>query len=177
MTRYIALLRGVNVGGRNRLPMAQWRALLSDMGLQNVATYIQSGNAVFDSAAPADELADALPAAIEKEAGFAPPCRVLAASALDAALDANPFPEAEDEPKTLHLVFFSDPASFDAEAAGAAATAGERFQLGDGVLYLYTPHGFGRSKLAERLDRVLRAEIVTARNLASCRALQKMAHA
>ena len=66
MTRYIALLRGVNVGGRNRLPMAQWRALLSDMGLQNVATYIQSGNAVFDSAAPADELADALPAAIEK---------------------------------------------------------------------------------------------------------------
>lgn len=71
----------------------------------------------------------------------------------------------------------SDPASFDAEAARAAATAGERFQLGDGVLYLYTPRGFGRSKLAERLDRVLRADIVTARNLASCRALQKMAHA
>ena len=175
--RYVALLRGVNVGGRNRLPMAEWRALLEARGLTGVATYIQSGNAVFDGPDAPEGLADDIRDAIAERFGFAPDCLLLTAADLDAALAANPFPEADADPKSLHLVFCTGTPQLDVEAARAAATAGERWQLGADIFYLHTPNGFGRSKLAERLPRVLRAETITARNLATCRALQKMANA
>ena len=175
--RYVALMRGVNVGGRNRLPMAEWRALLEARGLTGVATYIQSGNAVFDAEEAPDTLATQITADIEARFGFSPGCCILTAADLDAALAANPFPEALDAPKTLHLVFLRGAATLDEPAAQALCTAGERFHMGQGVFYLHTPNGYGRSKIAERLERVLTAEFLTARNLSSCHTLQDMAHA
>lgn len=177
MTRFVALLRGVNVGGRNRLPMADWREMLKARGATGLATYIQSGNAVFNSEGAPAVLADQITIDIEARFGFAPGCLVLTACELDAALTANPFPEAADAPKTLHLVFLRGKATLDRDAAMAACTSDEAFLLEEGVFYLHTPNGYGRSKLAERLDRVLKAELLTARNLASCLKLQEMAHA
>jgi len=177
MTRLVALLRGVNVGGRNRLPMADWRALLQARGLARVATYIQSGNAVFEADEAPELLETQITDDIKARFGFAPGCCVLTAENLDTALAANPFPEAVDAPKTLHLVFLRGAARLNAEAASDACTADEAFQMGQGVFYLYTPNGYGRSKLAERLDRVLKADLLTARNLSSCLKLQEMARA
>lgn len=177
MTRYVALLRGVNVGGRNRLLMADWKALLTARGGTRVATYIQSGNAVFDADETPQTLTSQITDDIKASFGFAPGCCVLRASDLDAALAANPFPKALDAPKTLHLVFLRGAATLDEDAAIEACTAGEAFHLGDGVFYLHTPNGFGRSKLAERLDRVLSADLLTARSLSSCLKLQEMARA
>lgn len=67
--------------------------------------------------------------------------------------------------------------SLDKAAAETLCTAQEQFRMGQGVLYLFTPNGYGRSRLAERLDRVLKADLLTARNLSSCLKLQGMAHA
>lgn len=177
MTRCVALLRGVNVGGRNRLPMADWRALLETRGYRDVATYIQSGNAVFETEDAPETVQAQITADIAARVGFAPGCCILTAADLDSALAANPFPEAMETPKTLHLVFLRGEPTLEAEAAKALCTAGEQFHMGQGVFYLYTPNGYGRSKLAERLDRVLRADLLTARNLSSCLKLQEMARA
>lgn len=177
MTRLVALLRGVNVGGKNRLPMAEWRALVSARGLARVATYIQSGNAVFDADAPPDRLEAQIAADIAARFGFAPGCCILTADDLDTALAANPLPEAMETPKTLHLIFARGEATLDEDAAKALCTAGEQFRMGQRVFYLYTPNGFGRFRITERLDRVLKADLLTARNLSSCLKLQEMTRA
>ena len=106
MNTYIALLRGINVGGNNKLPMRELVSLLEGLGLQNVKTYIQSGNIVFQSeqADPA-QLSKAITGAIRQGHGFAPYALILDSQALQAAMAANPFPEGEAEPKSLHLFF------------------------------------------------------------------------
>src|SRR3546814_7785268 len=68
--RYVALLRGINVGGRNKVPMADLRAALEDDGLQSVRTYIQSGNVLFESDEPQASLEDRIEAALEGRFGF-----------------------------------------------------------------------------------------------------------
>jgi uncharacterized protein (DUF1697 family) len=77
---------------------------------------------------------------------------------------ANPFPEAEDAPGTLHLYFLAEPAAeVDLDALAEVATDTERFHLGERVLYLHTPDGFGRSKLAGKVESILGVP-ATARN-------------
>lgn len=161
----VALLRGVNVGGRNRLRMKDMRTLLEQVGATDARTYLQSGNAVFS--APDDDeaaFADRLSAAIEAAHGFRPLVLVLDGSELARAVERNPFPEADAAPKAVHLFFPVRPASSpDLQALEAVRRDGEAFALLQGVLYLHAPEGIGRSKLAERIDRALGAE-TTARN-------------
>jgi len=177
MARYAALLRGVNVGGRNRLPMTEWRALLADQGMTGIATYIQSGNAVFDSDESPAALRERITGGIRERFGLALGCCLLSAARLDRALAANPFPQAVAAPKTLHLVFTEGAARLDEDAAAVAAGPEEAMRMGEGVAYLHTPNGVGRSALAGRLDRLLRAEVLTARNLSTCLRLQAMLRA
>lgn len=165
MNTYIALLRGINVGGNNKLPMKELRALLESLGLFKIKTYIQSGNVVFQSErSDRDQLSKEMTAAIEKEHGFAPAILLLDQHELAAAMAANPFPQATDEPKTLHL-FFLDPAPKDPDLSvlEELKTATEEFQLVNKVFYLYAPDGIGRSKLAEKFGRGWKINI-TARN-------------
>jgi uncharacterized protein (DUF1697 family) len=155
MNTYIALLRGINVGGNNKLPMRDLVSLLEGLGLQHVKTYIQSGNVVFQSeqADPA-QLSQAITAAIRQSHGFAPYVLILDMQELQAAVTANPFPEGEAEPKSLHL-FFMDarPKAFDAGALDRLKAANERYQVIDKVFYLHAPDGIGRSKLAENAGK------------------------
>ena len=151
MNTYIALLRGINVGGNNKLPMRELVLLLEGLGLRNVKTYIQSGNIVFQSeqADPA-QLSQAITGAIRQGHGFAPYTLILDSQALHAAMAANPFPEGEAEPKSLHLFFMDEsPRAFDTGVLDRVKAANERYQLIDKVFYLHTPDGIGRSKLAE----------------------------
>jgi uncharacterized protein (DUF1697 family) len=105
MNTIIALLRGINVGGHNKLPMRELKVLLEGMGLANVQTYIQSGNVVFQSEETEQAgLAQRITAVIEASYGFAPQVFLLDLASLQAAMAANPFPEGEAEPS--HCISF-----------------------------------------------------------------------
>jgi uncharacterized protein (DUF1697 family) len=165
MQTYIALLRGINVGGHHKLPMKALRGLLENLGLENVQTYIQSGNVVFQSQeADTEQLASRISAAIEKHHGFEPRILILTAAEMETAVRANPFPEGEAEPKSLHLFFLvAPPDNPDLARFDELKKDNERFELIDKVFYLHAPDGIGRSKLAEKVDRFLGVS-TTARN-------------
>lgn len=175
MTTWIVLLRGVNVGGHRRLPMAALRELLAEVGFGNVRTYIQSGNIVLDSPdGDRDSVARSVQGAIEGRFGFAPHTFVLDVDAFDAAIVANPFPEGKQDPKAVHLFFLAEPdPAADLDGLRELATQGEEFVLTETVFYLHTPNGFGRSKLAERLHRFIGTE-TTARNYRSVQAIRAL---
>ncbi|MEV6792051.1 DUF1697 domain-containing protein [Streptomyces sp. NPDC051320] len=152
---YAALLRGINVSGHNKVPMAELRALLTELGHQNVRTHLNSGNAVFSSeSTDQDELAAGLEKAIQNHFGFSVPCLVRDGRYLRAVAEACPFPAAELAGKQLHVTYFSGPVDLGRFAAiDPEAYLPEEFRLGDRALYLYAPDGLGRSKLAEVLNR------------------------
>lgn len=172
----ILLLRGINVGGRNLLPMRELVDVLESLGLDEVRTYVQSGNAVFRSPGEVrPELGDEISAAIGKRKGFRPHVLLLSAGGLERAIRANPFPEAEAAPRTLHLFFLaSRPAAPDLDALNDARSPTERFHLADEVFYLHAPDGIGRSRLASKAERLLGVE-ATARNWRTVQKLSEMA--
>ncbi|GAA5011804.1 DUF1697 domain-containing protein [Streptomyces siamensis] len=167
-TRYAALLRGINVGGAKKVPMAELRTLMEGLGHGDVRTYLQSGNVVFSSDRGDEEsLAAQLAEAVEKHFGFTVGVLVRDHAYLKAVREACPFPEAELEAKQLHATYFSGPVDAQRFAAVAPdAFLPEEYRLGDRVLYLYTPDGLGRSKLAEALARpkLLKGILATTRN-------------
>ncbi|MFJ8691508.1 DUF1697 domain-containing protein [Streptomyces roseolilacinus] len=180
-TRYAALLRGVNVGGSRKVPMAELRTVLAGLGHTDVRTHLQSGNAFFTTASDAgeDALAAAIEQALEEHFGFRVDCLVRGGPYLRAAVDACPFPAGDLEPRQLHVTYFSAPVTADRFAAvDRAAHLPEEFRLGDRELYLYVPDGLGRSKLADALARpaVVRGVVATTRNWATVRKLAEMAH-
>lgn len=161
MTRRILLLRGVNVGGANRLPMAAFRAMLADIGLLSPRTLIASGNAVFDDPGLPD-LAGRLAAALATRFGLNPDLFLLTLAELEAIRAANPFaPEAAADGSKVHVFFLARPTILPPETATLTTT--ERLHLTAAALYLHAPDGIGRSRLAERLPRLL-AVPATARN-------------
>ncbi|MCY3952246.1 MAG: DUF1697 domain-containing protein [bacterium] len=175
MTTWIVLLRGVNVGGRHKLPMAALRELLVEVGFENVRTYIQSGNIVLDSPdGDRESVARLIRDAIEGRFGFAPHAFVLDIDAFDAAIAANPFPQGTQDPKAVHFFFLAEPdPTADLDGLRELATQGEEFVLTEEVFYLHAPNGFGRSKLVERLHRFVGTE-TTARNYRSVRAIRAL---
>jgi uncharacterized protein (DUF1697 family) len=168
MTTYAALLRGINVGGSKKLPMADLRTLLTGLGHTGVRTHLQSGQAVFTAGHGDEEsLAEELSRAIEERFGFPVDVIVRDHAYLKAVAEACPFPAADLAPKQLHVTYFSAPVTPDRFAdIDPAAHLPEEFRLGDRCLYLYAPEGLGRSKLAEVLSRRPRTKglIATSRN-------------
>lgn len=175
-TTYIALLRGINVGGRNRLPMADLRDVLTELGHADVRTYVQSGNAVFtstrtDPAAIGSELTQRLSADLD----ISPSVMVRSAEDLAAVVGANPYVEhAEADPATVHVAFLSgppDPDLLDIDDQYAP----EQLAVGDGVVYLHLPDGMGRSRLATTLSRRRSGAEMTVRNWRTVTKLHEMA--
>ncbi|MFF5256344.1 DUF1697 domain-containing protein [Streptomyces leeuwenhoekii] len=168
MTTYAALLRGINVGGSRKLPMADLRTLLAGLGHTGVRTYLQSGQAVFTAGHGDEEsLAAELTRAIEERFGFTVDVLVRDHAYLRSVAEACPFPAAELEARQLHVTYFSAPPGPERFAEiDQAAFLPEEFRLGDRALYLYAPDGLGRSKLAEALSRprVTKGLIATTRN-------------
>ncbi|MFI6490923.1 DUF1697 domain-containing protein [Streptomyces sp. NPDC050564] len=177
-TTYAALLRGINVGGAKKVPMAELRTLMEGLGLADVRTYLQSGNAVFSSDHGDEEsLAAELAQAIEKHFGFTVGVLVRDHAYLKAVREACPFPAADLEAKQLHATYFSGPVDAERFASvDQSAFLPEEFRLGDRVLYLYAPDGLGRSKLAETLSkpRLLKGITATSRNWNTVVKLEEM---
>jgi uncharacterized protein (DUF1697 family) len=161
---YIALFRGINLVGRNALPMAALRKLIEENGCSDVRTYIQSGNALFRTVAEPAHLEERFAVAVSKAHGFRPRVLILTRSQIARAAAANPFPQASENPQSVHLFFLgAKPRTPDLEAIERVKAKSERWALKGKVFYLHTPDGFGQSKLAERVERLLGVE-ATARN-------------
>jgi uncharacterized protein (DUF1697 family) len=174
MSTWIAFFRGVNVGG-NTLPMKQLAAALEDVGFADVRTYIQSGNVLFTCPkATASQLVKRIGDCVAKRFNFQPRVLVLSSKELARAAAANPFREADENPKSLHLYFLARaPSSPDIEGLHRVKAKTEEFELKGKVFYLHTPAGFGVSKLAERAERLLGVD-ATARNWRTVRTVLDM---
>ncbi len=175
MTKWIALLRGINVGGNNMLPMKRLKTDLESLNLKNVQTYIQSGNVVFDaSARTPSSLSNKIARLIEKNYGFRPQLLLLEKKHLLKAIRSNPFTTAVSDPKTLHFFFLAErPSRPDIKAIDAAKSASEHYKLIDSVFYLHAPDGIARSKLAANAEKYL-GVVTTARNYRTVEKLASM---
>jgi uncharacterized protein (DUF1697 family) len=154
---YIALLRGVNVGGTGALPTSEFVAMLANLGLTNIKTYIQTGNAVFRTTkANAANLPERLKAVIHKQRGFAPEVVVLTLDELRAAVAGNPFPQADADPKSLHLTFLAQlPQAPALTSLQEVCRESEHFALRSKVFYFHAPEGVARSKAFSRIEKAL----------------------
>lgn len=148
MGRGVALLRAVNVGGR-KLPMAELRDLCGEAGLEQVATYIQSGNVIFSSKRKPAAVEKQLEQAIEQRFGLKVPVIVRTAADWAAYPKSNPFPAAaRDAPNRLMLLVSKEVPKAGAETAiQARAAAGEQVKRTGNVLWIHFPEGSGTSKL------------------------------
>jgi uncharacterized protein (DUF1697 family) len=160
MRTHIALLRGINVGGANKVAMADLRELVTSLGHSDVATYIQSGNVVFSSdQTDTLKIAGDLEREIADRLGVRPGVVVLSRDELAGVIADNPWPE-ETTPKCLHAVFRRQEMTEDEIAAVAAAqqraadkgSSDEATVVGR-TLFLHTPDGMGRSELAVQLAK------------------------
>lgn len=174
MKTCIALFRGVNIGGKNILPMKNLVVILENIGCKKVKTYIQSGNAVFQTVKnETTKLAEKISSRVLESHGFKPKVLLLDISELEEAIENNPF-ETENG-KALHFFFLDTlPKQPDLEQLTSVKSTTEEFKLDKKVFYLYAPDGVGRSKLAAKVEHALGVP-VTARNYNTVNKLMAMA--
>ena len=174
MYTYIALFRGINVGGRNILPMKELIAILGSLNYENIQTYIQSGNVVFQSKNKVSEKsASEISKLVLARKGFEPKVLFLSLEELQDAIAYNPF--STDDGKALNFFFLeSQPREPNLAQLDSVKAKSEEFMLGRQVFYFYAPDGIGRSKLAASVEKALSVPI-TARNWNTVSALNSMA--
>ena len=165
MRTWIALFRGINVGGNNLLPMKELSTMLESIGCSNIRTYIQSGNVVFDKdGIESPQLSRLIGETVLNSKGFEPKVLLLSAKELEGVVESNPFPDAETDPKTLHVFFLSKQAkSAQLSAMREIKAESENFSLAARAFYLHAPDGVGRSRLAAKAEKLLGVD-TTARN-------------
>jgi uncharacterized protein (DUF1697 family) len=174
MTAYVALLRAVNVGGRNRLPMADLRAALDARGFESVSTVLQSGNVLLDSPEPERAVAESVRAIIAGAFGLDIAVIVRSRRELTAVAGKNPFEGRGDrDPTTLYVAFFDErPTAAKVAKLDPDRSADDAFVVSGREVYLDYPHGSGRSRLTlDYLERTLGTR-GTARN---ARTVQRLA--
>lgn len=156
--------------------MKALKILCEKNGCVDVQTYIQSGNVIFRSArSDASRIAKQLTGSVSSRHGFEPRVVVLTVGEIESAAAGNPFPEAAKDPKSVHLFFLAEvPKRPDLESFESLKAPTERFELKGTTLYLHTPDGFGRSKLAARAEKLL-GVAATARNWRTVTTLLEMA--
>ncbi|MBI1406464.1 MAG: DUF1697 domain-containing protein [Caulobacter sp.] len=180
MSRVIALLRAINVGGTGKVAIADLRKLVADLGFADVASYIASGNLIFSGDGRATEALEALfEAKAEKQLGLKSDWILRTPKAWRAMIEASPYPDfAKDNPSRYLVTVFKtrpDPARLD--EVRAMATLGEEMTLVGQALYICFPEGAGKSKLAgAAIEKRLGAR-GTARNWNTVLKLAEMAGA
>jgi uncharacterized protein (DUF1697 family) len=182
VTTFIALLRGVNVGGNNKVPMAQLRSALEAAGFANVRTYIQSGNVLVDAVRTTPAKVSArVHDVIAEQFGVDVPVITLDAPAFVTVVASNPYPD-EADPKRLHAILLPEAPRDTAlarldQVAQTFADSRDSFTVIGSTLFLHTPDGFGTSDLAKALTTKGKIASLngTARNWASMTTLLEMA--
>jgi uncharacterized protein (DUF1697 family) len=159
MDTYIALLRGVNVGGNNKLPMKSLSALCEAQGCKDVQTYIQSGNVVFRAGPKVAKAFSAkLKAQIKEELGFETTVILRTVEELRTAAENNPYFDEKVDTKFLYVMFLAgEPNLTDVVKLNPVCEGDEAFSLRGREIYMFLPNGAGRSKLASYgFDKILR---------------------
>jgi uncharacterized protein (DUF1697 family) len=169
MTVYIALLRGVNVGGTGKLPMAKLKAMCEAAGFKHVRTYIASGNVLFESGATEARVKSLLEAPLKAYAGKPVGVVVRTARELEAVLTANPFPKAAPNRTVAIFLDKAPPADALKQATGRVK---EEMRLGSREIFVHYGDGMANSKL-----KIPAAKAGTARNINTIGALVKLAGA
>lgn len=168
--RYVALLRGINVGKAKRVAMADLRSLLEGLGHTDVATVLMSGNALFTSSSrSASSLARGIERAISEELSMDVKVFVRSVAAVQQVVDGVPWPElAKQDPSRLGIAFVDG--AVDRKPLQPILDADwspERFAVGKGVTYAWHPNGVTGSPLAEALSKAKGGQVATVRNLAT----------
>jgi len=179
MPRYVALLRGVNIGTKKRIAMADLKALVEGLGHTNVKTHINSGNVVFSTSGPRTDadLARQIETAIMARCNLDVPVIVRSAAELAAIVAGNPFPGHVDEPKTLHVSFLSEaPEPHLVDALAEAEQGDDDYRVVGKDVYLHYPNGLsGAVFMVDGLDRAL-GVTATSRNWRTVLKLAGMAN-
>jgi uncharacterized protein (DUF1697 family) len=151
--RWVALLRAINVGSRNKISMADLRDVFASTGAADVTTYVQSGNVLFSSAAKsAGELEAGVEAALERRHDLRVRVLVRSAAELRKVGRGNPFAADERDPTKLHVAFLaSAPARTAVRALEAEDFAPDRLRVSGRAVYFHLPAGYGRSNLQNAL--------------------------
>jgi len=165
---YIVLLRGINVGGKNLIPMKELVEVLKEHDYQNIKSYIQSGNIVLQS----QKLPDDIASIIQRRFGIEPLVYVLEEPEFNAAIENNPYRSPKG--KDIHFYFCEDKPKIDTLKVERYKSGSEEFHLDGKVVYLYAPDGIGRSKLVANMESCLGVS-ATGRNLNTIYKLQQMA--
>lgn len=170
---HVALFRGVNLGGHNRLPMKRLAEIFAEAGATDIVTFIQSGNVVFRAAKKeVVALVKSVEASIASEFGFEAPIVWFSRRDFDAALAATPFPDAPPDSKTHAIVFFPEGVDFTRLAAEDRTRFGtDRYELGRRVAYLHIPAGLAKTKLTNAFFDSRTRSVSTGRNLRTSHAL------
>jgi uncharacterized protein (DUF1697 family) len=163
---HVALLRGINVGGKNPLPMKELAAMVEAAGASDVRTYIQSGNVIFRaSPAIARGVAAAVSAAIAGRFGFTAPVVTRSAAELEAIAESNPFLGRGADPATLHVVFLADePAPERVAALDPRRSPPDELEVRGREIFLRCPNGYARTKLTNAYFDSKLATTSTVRN-------------
>lgn len=165
MVKLVVLLRGINVGGRNKVLMADLRLLLGELGYEDVKTIGQTGNIVLSTDRSAADTGETIATALSSEYAFAPKVMVRNKSQFMKAVEANPYPQAESKPTTLHVAFLSEklPAGalkdFDLERY-----LPDTFEVKGREIYFHLPNGAGRTELLGALSEKRLGVDATLRN-------------
>jgi uncharacterized protein (DUF1697 family) len=165
-TRFVALLRGINVGHNKRVAMAELRELLANLGYSDVKTHLQSGNAVFSSPSPrADAVAVKVEAALMRDLGVQSTVIMRTPAELAAVVKRNPLKNVANDPARYLVGFLGgDPDAAGARAIGELEVAPDQVRLVDREIYLWCPSGILASPLSKvNLDQQL-GVAVTMRN-------------
>ncbi len=176
MTRWVALLAGINVGGRTTVPMAELRTVFTGLGYQQVQTYIQSGNVVFEADTDSEAaLLKAIRPALASAFGWQIEVLLRTLPELDAVIAGNPFSERQDDPTKLLVTFLAAEPAAD-RVATLQPPAGEtgELELVGREIYLHMPDGYGRSKLNNARLAKLTGVAATTRNWKSVAKLREL---
>src|SRR5438445_8970345 len=165
MPTYVALLRGINLGSHNKVPMPALRTLIEDLGYESVTTYIQSGNVVLATKESAAKVETAIHKAIERAFGFDVAVVVRTAAQLKKVVDGNPFQKKAKDYGHLHVVFLAAKPKADSVKALTNGDWSDDESAVNGVeVYLHLPNGYGRAKLNNMLVEKKLGVAGTARN-------------
>jgi uncharacterized protein (DUF1697 family) len=164
--RYIALLRGINVGGNTMIKMADLKSCFEGLGFKNVVSYINSGNLAFDATKATEEkICTKIEKAVEKEFGKAIPVMIREQSSINKVLENNPFHGAYETHKQMHVLFMKEEMPKDKSAQlKAASTEQEQFEVIDREIYALLKGGMAESLMGRGLIEKQFKVSVTARN-------------
>jgi uncharacterized protein (DUF1697 family) len=160
---FIALLRGINVGGQKKIKMAELRETLTRTGLENVQTYIQSGNVIFESSeGNLKSLENSIRETILKDFGFEVPTLVISGNDIKEILEANPFADKEEENKLYYVLLKKAPEKDLVAQFEEVDYPNEDFHITEKCVYLMCKKGYGNAKLNNNLiEQKLKVEATT----------------